>query len=194
VVCFGTGSIPGTVWEANCRHARNQVLALLKKPKCRAGPLEMRKFGEPSLRPGARRVEKKSVQVHRKTGNSAARRRRGERGTGRGKAIAFTAIFVLAIYAAVKIVPAYFSEYQLADKMQEQARFAVVNHYTDEQIRDNVYKVVQDLQIPAKAEDIKVTSSQSLVTITMDYKVPVDLMIYKTELHFTPSSENKSVY
>lgn len=134
------------------------------------------------------------MQVHRKTGTGAASWRRGERGEGRGKAIAFTAIFVLVIYAAVKIVPAYFSEYQLLDKMQEQARFAVVNHYTEDQIRDNIYKVVQDLQVPAKLEDIKVTSSQSLVTITMDYKVPVDLMIYKTELHFTPSSENRSLY
>ena len=166
---------------------------MLKKPKCRAGLLEIRQFGEKSLRPGAWRVEKKSVQVHRKTGMSAASRRRGERGAGRGKAIAFTAIFVLVIYAAVKTVPAYFSEYQLAEKIQEQARFAVVNHYTDEQIRDNVYKVVQDLQIPAKLDDIKVTNTQSSVTISMDYRVPVDLMIYKTELHFTPSSEDKSI-
>lgn len=167
---------------------------MLKQPKCRAGPLEITQFGEKSLRSGARRVEMKSVQVHRKTGKSAASWRRGERGEGRGKAIAFTAIFVLVIYAAVKIVPAYVSEYELSDKMQEQARFAIVNHYSDEQIRDNIYKIAQDLQIPAKAEDIKVTTSQSLVTITMDYRVPVDLMIYKTELHFTPSSENKSVY
>lgn len=133
------------------------------------------------------------MQVHPKTGKSAASWRRGERGAGRGKAIGFTAIFVLAIYAAVKVVPVYFSEYQLAEKMQEQARFAVVNHYTDEQIRDNVYKVVQDLEIPAKLDDIKVTNTQSSVTISMDYRVPVDLMIYKAELHFTPSSEDKSI-
>lgn len=166
---------------------------MLEKRKCCAGPLDITKFNEMNLRPEARRVEKKSVQVQRKTGMSAASRRRGERGEGRGKAIAFTAIFVLVIYAAVKVVPAYVSEYQLADKMQEQARFAVVNHYTDEQIRDNVYKVVQELQIPAKLDDIKVTNTQSSVTISMDYRVPVDLMIYKTELHFTPSSEDKAI-
>lgn len=133
------------------------------------------------------------MQVHRHTGQRPRNWRREERGEGRGKAILYTVLFVLAIYSAVKIVPAYVSEYELADKMQEQARFAVVNRYTEDQIRQNVYKVVQDLEIPAKAEDIKVTSTQSRVTISMDYRVPVDLLIYKTELHFTPSSENKAI-
>src|ERR1700675_454777 len=71
-----------------------------------------------------------------------------QRGAGKIKAILVTAVLAFGVYAAVKIVPPYAAEYQLADKMQEQARFAVVNRYTDEQIRDNVYKVVQDLEIP----------------------------------------------
>lgn len=166
---------------------------MLEKQKCRAEPLESASAGQDSLRRGVRRVEKKSVQVHRSTGKAAGHWRRGERGEGRGKAIVFTAIFALAIFAAVKMVPAYVSEYQLSDKMQEQARFAIVNHYTDEQIRENIYKVAQDLQVPAKLEDIKVVNTQSSVTISMDYRVPVDLLIYKTELHFTPSSEDKAI-
>jgi hypothetical protein len=68
-----------------------------------------------------------------------------------------------------------------------------VNHYTDEQIRDNVFKVVQDLDLPAKREDIKVTVTQSIVRISLEYTVPVDLLFYSTDLHFSPSSENKSI-
>ena len=44
--------------------------------------------------------------------------------------------------------------------MQEMARFGIVNRYSDEQIRDNVFKVVQDLDIPVKREDIKVSVTQ----------------------------------
>jgi hypothetical protein len=119
---------------------------------------------------------------------------RSQRGAGKLKALAYTAIVVLAIYAAYKFVPPYVSEYQLQDKMQEQARFGIVNHYTDEQVRDNVFKVVQDLDIPAKREDIKVTVTQAIVKISLEYTVPVDLLFYSTELHFSPSSENKSLY
>src|SRR6266700_4183084 len=75
-----------------------------------------------------------------------------ERGEGKLKTFISLAIVLLAIYSAVKIVPAYVSDYQLSDKMQEQARFAVVNRYTEDQIRANIFKVVQDLEIPAKPE------------------------------------------
>jgi hypothetical protein len=117
-----------------------------------------------------------------------------ERGAGKIKAILVTAILAFAVYAAVKIVPPYAAEYQLADKIQEQARFAVVNRYTEEQIRENVFKVVQDLGIPAKREDIKIEASQQVVKIAMDYTVPIDLVAYHMDLHFTPSSENKALY
>jgi hypothetical protein len=117
-----------------------------------------------------------------------------ERGAGKIKAIIVTAILAFAVYAAVKVVPPYAAEYQLADKIQEQARFAVVNRYTEEQIRNNIFKVVQDLDIPAKREDIKVESSQQVVKIAMDYTVPIDLLAYHLDLHFTPSSENKALY
>ena len=122
------------------------------------------------------------------------RSRRSQRGAGKLKAIAFAAIVVLALYAAFKLVPPYVSEYQLQDKMQEQARFGIVNRYTDEQVRENVFKVVQDLDIPVKREEIKVTVTQATVKISLEYTVPVDLLVYSTELHFSPSSENKALF
>jgi hypothetical protein len=122
------------------------------------------------------------------------RGRRSQRGAGKLKAIAYTAIVVLALYAAFKLVPPYVSEYQLQDKMQEQARFGIVNRYTDEQVRENIFKVIQDLDIPAKREDIKVTVTQMIVKISLEYRVPVDLLVYSTELRFSPSSENKALY
>jgi hypothetical protein len=31
------------------------------------------------------------------------------------------------------------------------------------------------------------------VKISMDYTIPVDLLVYQLNLHFTPSSENKAL-
>jgi hypothetical protein len=120
-------------------------------------------------------------------------RRRSEKGAGKLKAFAVLVLVLLLIYSAVKIVPVYVSDYQLSDKMQEQARYAVVNRYSEEQIRDNIFKIVQDLEIPAKKEAIKVTSTNSVVKISLEYSVPVDLGFYHLDLHFTPSSENKAL-
>jgi hypothetical protein len=118
---------------------------------------------------------------------------RGERGGGKLKAIIYTVILMLMIYSAAKILPAYVSDYQLSDKMQEQARFAVVNRYSEEQIRENIYKVVKELEIPAKRDDIRIFADSSLVKISVNYTVPVDLFFYHLDMHFSPSSENKSV-
>jgi hypothetical protein len=115
--------------------------------------------------------------------------RDSQRGEGKLKAIIYTVILAAAVYVAFKMVPVYVAEYQLKDKISEQARFAVVNHYTDEQIRDILYKTIQDLDIPAKREDIKVENSHRGLTISVNYSVPVDLAFYKTELNFAPSSE-----
>jgi cell division protein FtsL len=135
----------------------------------------------------------KSVRESNQGSGLTGVRRRNQRGEGKLKAILYTAVLVAAVFSAVKILPAYVNEYQLSDKIQETARFAVVNRYTEEQVREEVYKTVQDLSIPAKREDIKVTVSRSLVTISLDYSVPVDLVVYQLTLHFTPSAENKSL-
>jgi len=122
-----------------------------------------------------------------------ARACRPERGAIKLKPIFILMIVIFVIFSAFKIVPAYVKDYQLSDKMQEQARFAVVNRYTEDQIRDNIFKVVQDLDIPAKRESIKIVATNAIVKISMEYTVPVDLFFYHTDLHFSPSSENKAL-
>jgi ABC-type transport system involved in cytochrome bd biosynthesis fused ATPase/permease subunit len=121
-------------------------------------------------------------------------RARAQRGEGKFKAIAYTAIVVFGVFAAFKLLPPYIAEYQLADKMQEQARFAIVNRYNEEQIRQTIFKEAQDLDVPIQKEDIKVLANPSVVRISVDYTVPIDLLVYKMQLHFTPSSENKSLF
>ncbi len=112
-----------------------------------------------------------------------------ERGEGKLKAIIYTLILIAGVYIAIKLVPVYVAEYQLKDKMSEQARFAVVNRYSEDQIKDILYKTVQDLDIPAKRDDIKVTNTGHGLSISVVYSVPIDLMVYKTDLNFSPSSE-----
>ena len=126
--------------------------------------------------------------------NRLLRQRRFERGEGKLKGILIVVIAVLAVYTAWKMIPPFVNDYQLADKMQEQSRYAMVNHYTEEQIRDNIYKVMVDLDIPAKREDIKIVANNNVVKVSLDYTVPVDVLVYHTDLHFTPNSETKSLF
>jgi len=119
--------------------------------------------------------------------------RHSQRGEGRLRAIIYTVILVTAVFLAVKLVPPYVAEYQLQDKMNEQAKFAVVNRYTEDQIRDILMKVIQDLDIPATRDDIKMTNTNHGISISISYSVPVDLFVYKTEITFSPTSEGLDI-
>jgi hypothetical protein len=116
-----------------------------------------------------------------------------ERGEGKLKAVIVTAILLVGVIAAWKLVPPYAAQYQLQDKMHEIALYGVAQRQTEQQIRETVFKTIQDLEIPATRENIKVVADGSKVTIVVDYTVPVDILGYHVDMHFTPSSENKSL-
>ncbi len=118
---------------------------------------------------------------------------REERGEGRAKAIFWTLVILLIVFLGIKLIPAYVSDYQLQDKLVTEARFATVNRRSDEELRNIIFQQIQDLDIPARREDIKIENSLRYVRISVDYTVPVDLWFYRTELHFNPSTENKSL-
>ena len=112
-----------------------------------------------------------------------------QRGEGRLKAIIYLGILIAAVLVAVKVVPVYVAEYQLKDKITEQARFAVVNRLSEDQVKDSIFRTIQDLDIPAKRDDVKVANTNRGVQISVNYTVPVDFFVYQTEINFSPSSE-----
>ena len=116
---------------------------------------------------------------------------RAQRGEGRLKALVYFTILIVGVFVAVKLVPLYVADYQLKDKMSEQARFAIVNRYTEDQIKDNIFRTIQDLDIPAKRDDVKVADTNHGIAISVNYTVPVDFLVYKTDLNFSPSTEGR---
>ena len=122
-------------------------------------------------------------------------RKARERGGARLRAIVWLLILGAAGYVAFKVVPIYVANYQLQDKLQTEARFATVNHKTDDQLRDVIYREMRDRDIPARREDIKILeNTQRGVRLSVEYTVPVDLKLYQLQLHFNPSAENRSIY
>ena len=121
------------------------------------------------------------------------RRAASQRGEGKFKAILVTAILVFLVYAGWKMVPPYINEYQLNDTMQETAKFASVTRSGEDQIRATIFRKIEELDIPATKEDVKVSAVNGKVSISVDYSVPIDLMFYKFNLHFTPTTSNKDI-
>ncbi|HYL68444.1 MAG TPA: hypothetical protein VEX69_04700 [Candidatus Limnocylindria bacterium] len=117
----------------------------------------------------------------------------GERGGSKLNTVLTLLIVGFLIFTGVKIIPPYFANYQLQDSMETEARFAIANHKGDEEIREDIWKKVQELEIPAKRENIKVNSEQRSIAISLDYVIPVDLRVYQFTLEFHPHADNHTL-
>ena len=91
------------------------------------------------------------------------------------------------------IIPAYINNFQLEDTMKAEARFGYVNRKSPEEVRDTVYKKIQELEIPAGRDDIRVEMLGNGMRITVTYTVVVELPGYRLELNFKPTADNMSI-
>ena len=94
-----------------------------------------------------------------------------------------------ACYAGSKVVPPYYANAQLADRMRQEARFARAEDRSAEQLRDIIFREAENQDIPLRREDIQVQTLPSSVLISADYDVTVDLPFTQLSWHFHPSSD-----
>ncbi|MGH9756841.1 MAG: hypothetical protein ACRD4M_03830 [Candidatus Acidiferrales bacterium] len=116
-----------------------------------------------------------------------------ERG-GTRRSFLLTIIIVAAlIFFGSEIIPPYFANYQLQDSIETEARFAAGNNKTQQDILSDVMWKIKDLGIPAQAKDVHVTMVQDVVTISINYSVPIDLRVYQFTLQFHPHADNSTI-
>ncbi len=116
--------------------------------------------------------------------------RKTERGEGRLKALIWFAVLITIGYILFKVVPPYLNNYQLKDTLVTEARFYSAHQKNEEQAREAVWKEIQNLQIPAKREDIKVSTTGRTSRISVSYTVVVDLPGYQWQIDFNPQAES----
>ena len=120
--------------------------------------------------------------------------RRGERGGARLRFLMFLLIFGLAAWVGWKTIPPYVSEYELEDWMRTQTPYFLVNHMPDDTLRDTIVKELQDRDIPAGKDEVKIEANNSrLIKYEVDYSVPLDFGFYQTALHFSAKSDSQSL-
>jgi hypothetical protein len=119
--------------------------------------------------------------------------RRSETGRIDSKALLTLAYFAAVIFAGLKIMPVYISNFRLQSYIVEQNPVWLTQHSTAEAIRNNIVAKAQDLGLPVAVGDVRVDSTAVRLTVTVDYHVPVDLEVYTVQLHFSPSAENQTI-
>jgi hypothetical protein len=114
-------------------------------------------------------------------------------GKGTLKAFLSLAFIAAVIFACVRIIPVYVNNYQFQDYIQSQTPYWLTQHATAEAIRKNILAKAQDLNLPVTEDNVTLDVSGVRVSVNVDYVVPVNLVVCTLPLHFTPSSENRSI-
>jgi len=123
----------------------------------------------------------------------AKRIRGGQRG---GAKLSFTVTIIILgvmVFCAFKVVPSWFANYQLQDAITTEARFATSTYpkKNPDDIREDVFKKIQELGVPAKKDDIKIVADGNQVTISLDYSVTYDLAVYQLTHQFHVSADSR---
>ncbi len=120
--------------------------------------------------------------------------RRTDSGRGYLKLIVTLAVLTSVGYVAAKTVPVYFHNYVLQDYLRQVAIEAMTGQRPSaDRVRDNILAKAQDLDLPVRAEDVRVVLTGGKIDINLNYTVPIDLQIYTLNLHFTPSADNRAI-
>ena len=112
----------------------------------------------------------------------------------------FFGIFVIvsAVYVGAKVIPAYFENYQFQDAIKNEATLDTYTTKTENDIRDNVFRKAQDLEIPIAKDGIQVLrqgyQGSGVILIRCPYVVHVDLPGYPLDLHFEASTQNRGLF
>lgn len=114
------------------------------------------------------------------------------------KLIFGVAIFGLVALAGIKIVPPFFSNYELEDAIKTEALQSTYSTRTEDDVREAIIKQARNYDIALTPKQVHVSRvggfGNGSLTIEADYSVPVDLPGYSTSLEFHPSSKNKGIY
>jgi hypothetical protein len=108
------------------------------------------------------------------------------------------ALFCMLGLVGVKLIPPYFSNYELEDEIKTEALQATYSTRSEDDIRDVIIKHARNYDIALTPKQVRISRVGGFGTGTLaieaDYSVPVDLPGYSTTIEFHPSSKNKGIY
>jgi hypothetical protein len=114
------------------------------------------------------------------------------------KLILGVAVFCMLGLVGVKLIPPFFSNYELEDAIKTEATQSTYSSRTEDDIREAIIKEARNYDIALTAKQVHVSRvggyGTGTLAIEADYSVPVDLPGYSTTIEFHPSSKNKGVY
>lgn len=106
----------------------------------------------------------------------------GQRGEGRLGCILWTALLVVAVMIAWKMVPIKIASADLEAFMDEQAKFSAKRSSSD--VKKAILKKAEELDLPLDAKELVVQKTEDHIKMRATYTVPVEFPGYTYDWDF----------
>ena len=105
------------------------------------------------------------------------------------------ALLVVAalIYVAWSLIPAYWYNYQFKDDLDELARRLSYTNKSAEDIKEMVIKKAASDNVALRDDEVTVIKAGAEVSLTVKYRVHVDIIVHPVDLDFALVSYNKRI-
>ena len=90
------------------------------------------------------------------------------------------ALIVLAVLIVLPYAVAYYHSWEFSDFISQEARIAT----SASQLKMSVLNKAQSISLPITESDINITTTGAVFRLEVAYKVPVNLIIYRSHLNF----------
>jgi len=102
-------------------------------------------------------------------------------------------VVVALIYVAWSLIPAYWYNYQFKDDLDELARRLSYTNKSEEDIKDVVIKKAASDNVALSDDEVTVIKAGAEVSLTVKYRVHVDIIVHPVDLDFALVSYNKRI-
>ncbi|HMF89332.1 MAG TPA: hypothetical protein VKL40_01725 [Candidatus Angelobacter sp.] len=109
------------------------------------------------------------------------------------KVLIFLAVVAAGVYVGWNMIPPYFHNSQFQDDLDDIVRRATYSNISDEDLKQAVIRKAQTMDIILKEDQVVINRGTVGVTITVAYRVHVDMIVHPVDLDFTASSHNKAL-
>jgi hypothetical protein len=100
-------------------------------------------------------------------------------------------LLVLALLAGTQYFPAYFDAIQFNDFIRSEVKYAGSTRKTEAKLRSSIVEKAKEFNIALAARDVRIMRHGPAFTLELDYRMPIDLRVYKHDLVFHVSQSGE---
>lgn len=115
-------------------------------------------------------------------------RKRGERGEGQFGCLVGLVLLLAAGLVAYRMIPIKVKAADMRDTVVDESKSA--GQHNDKQIMANILTKAEQLELPVTEDNVKINRRNSMITVEVDYTVPVNFPGYTYMWHFRHWAEN----